>query len=181
MSVAAELRRGWQKLRLVSLWRRAIDAKPLDGFVVGLGERAVLLQIVSNTIDLDGYSALRLADVDAVEPPPRADFYHRALKLRGQRAKEPKGIFVDTFATLLETANLRLSAGDDSSRSCGSEICHIGQVRELTARTLLLDEIDPSANWEGETRYPIAEITRIDFGGRYEEALALVANARERR
>ncbi len=55
------------------------------------------------------------------------------------------------------------------------DVCQIGRVMSVAATTLSLLEIDPGAVWdEAPTRYALKQITRVDFGGDYEEALHLV-------
>ena len=56
---------GDQPLIRVSRGIRRSDE--IDGFVVGLGQAWVLLAVLDPTIDLNGYVALRLADVSKVE------------------------------------------------------------------------------------------------------------------
>jgi hypothetical protein len=49
-------------------------------------------------------------------------------------------------------------------------------VLDVDDRLVRIQEIDPDAAWRREpSEYRISQITRVDFGGGYEEALALVA------
>ena len=51
----------------------------------------------------------------------------------------------------------------------------IGRVVSIVSGKLSLLEIEPGAVWEETpTRYSLEEITRVDFGGDYEDALYLV-------
>jgi hypothetical protein len=55
------------------------------------------------------------------------------------------------------------------------DICVIGKVIRVGEGRVYLLEIKTDASWETEaSHYRLRDITRIDFGGRYEEALALV-------
>ena len=42
---------------------------------------------------------------------------------------------------------------------------------------VVLRKISPVGTWDGEVEYAYEAITRIGFGGRYEEALGLAADA----
>ena len=42
----------------------------------------------------------------------------------------------------------------------------------------MLELVSPAGEWDEEEHYPYERITRIGFGGRYEEALAIAAGAR---
>lgn len=66
--------------------------------------------------------------------------------------------------------------------------CFIGRVEKLTKKKLTLKEIDAAARWEKTRRSQFKNITHVDFGGAYEDALILVAeyesstrSAREKR
>ena len=55
------------------------------------------------------------------------------------------------------------------------EVCFIGRVLGVTQRRLRLVEINTDATWESEpTEYRLDAITRVDFGGGYEDALHIV-------
>ena len=59
-------------------------------------------------------------------------------------------------------------------------MCHIGRVVGVNKDNVSLLEIGPDACWEDVvTDYRTREITRIDFGGAYEDALILVGGLRE--
>jgi hypothetical protein len=49
---------------------------------------------------------------------------------------------------------------------------------ETTNKILVLDNLDPDAKWTGPWSFKLNEITRIDFGGGYERALAATAPKR---
>jgi hypothetical protein len=51
----------------------------------------------------------------------------------------------------------------------------VGAFVRSTAKTVALFEISPTAEWEKVTRFRVADITRLDFGGGYEDALWRVA------
>jgi hypothetical protein len=54
--------------------------------------------------------------------------------------------------------------------------CYIGRLFDVDEDRLLLTYIDPNARWDQDEpdRFRIKDITRIDFGGQYEDALYLV-------
>ena len=62
------------------------------------------------------------------------------------------------------------------------DTCVVGRIRLLTDKTVVLDWISPVGVWDGSTvTLDIADITRIDFGGGYEEALSLSSSLRKAR
>lgn len=58
------------------------------------------------------------------------------------------------------------------------DICWIGSVTSLDAKKLRLLEVDTQAEWKRTPRsIDPADVTRVDIGGSYEEALTLVAGS----
>jgi hypothetical protein len=55
------------------------------------------------------------------------------------------------------------------------DVCSIGRVVGSKRGRVMLLEIRPDATWEASPReYRLNEITRINFGGDYEDALHVV-------
>ena len=56
-----------------------------------------------------------------------------------------------------------------------AEMCSIGRIVGIDRDRVSLLEINPDATWEKKpTDYRLSEITRVNFGGDYEDALAIV-------
>ena len=55
------------------------------------------------------------------------------------------------------------------------DVCRIGRVLRVSRGCVSLLEINPDATWDtAPTDYPLKEITEVNFGGDYEDALYLV-------
>jgi len=171
------LRRLAGKNVIMSLWRENIDSEAVTGYVVDLSSDFVLIHFQSNAITLDGYTVVRIQDLTLVEDKPkRSDFYTEALRLRGYTPKRPVGICLNSIASILESVNKRYPLVTVHREEICNDACAIGRLEKLTEKTLILQWLNPSAQWEGYSpRYRLTSITKIDFGGLYEEALALVA------
>jgi hypothetical protein len=62
------------------------------------------------------------------------------------------------------------------------DVCWVGAVRRLEGKTLWLLEVTTQATWaRTESSFDLDDVTRLDIGGGYEEALHLVAGAPPRR
>jgi hypothetical protein len=59
--------------------------------------------------------------------------------------------------------------------------CWIGFPLEVTGRQLVINRIDANGEWTGPYRMRLGDITRLDFGGGYERALAMTASWRPAR
>jgi len=165
-----------EKRGIVSIWREKVDSQPITGFIVGVSQDFLLIHYRSDAIILDGYTVVRIQDVTLVDDKPKyGEFYTKALKLRGYKPKAPSGIRLDSIASILESTNEHYSLVTIHREGLSND-CTIGRVEKLTDKTVILEWLTPDAQWEGYSpRYRLTSITKIDFGGLYEDALALVA------
>lgn len=156
---------------------RNIEQGHADGYVVGLSERWLLLLLVGDGVVYSGFQAFRLQDISAIAvPSPRAQFYQAVLRKRKLRRPATPKVELTNTARLLSSAALCFPLVTIHREIADPEVCHIGLVQSVNRTFVALLEITPDAAWESaSTKYRLAEITRVDFGGPYEEALALVS------
>ena len=176
-SVLARLERAQEHQLLVHVRRWIPDADRLEGFVVGIGNEWVTLQRLSDRIAFDGWHLLRLKDVQAVSTVPDSDCFEiKALKARKLWPPTSPGLDLDDVNGVLRAvsaATPMVSVFDEFDRP---DACWIGNVVSLDESKLHLLEVDTHAGWRRKPRrFDPADITRIDFGGGYEESLRLVA------
>jgi hypothetical protein len=131
---------------------------------------------VSDGIRYDGFQCFRLRDVRELRVPnPHADFVEKVLRLRGERTPKKPRVKLETLESLLVTASRCFPLVTIHREVVDPHVCHIGRVEGIARGWVPLLEIDPSGVWDAEPiEYRLAEITRVDFGGDYEEALFLV-------
>lgn len=150
------------------------------GYVAALGDALVVLNQVSDRIDLDGFELLRLDDVTSVTAdfPARA-FYQEALVLKGIERQPLKAISLDSLADAIRTIDAQYPAIVlDRERDAPGEVA-VGRVAEQLRTGVKLRWLSPTAAWEPDrTLYRYAAITRVEFDGEYENTLALVAGSR---
>jgi hypothetical protein len=127
---------------------------------------------------LDGYTALRLADLKSVRVVGGPEsFAVMGLEHFREAPIAPKGIGLDTLKDLLATASRRYRLMAIHTEAVYTDVCYIGEVADLSERRLLMSEITPRATWEPKvSRYQFGDITRVEFGGRYVRALAAVSD-----
>lgn len=171
------LRRLVGKNVIVTLWRENLDPQGLTGYIVDLSADFVLIHYRSDAIILDGYTIVRVQDISLVDDKPkRGGFYTEALKLRGYTPTRPVGICLDSTATILESVNNNYPLVTVLRERIFKDECTIGRLEKLTDKTVILQWLTPSAEWDGYSpRYRLTSITKIDFGALYEDALARVA------
>ena len=179
-AVRARLDRAQTDALSVRLQRWIPEADPIDGFVVGIGRRWVVLAKLSDRADIDGWTLVRIKDVQSVGIDPDPDCFHiRALKARGQwPPRSTPVIDLDDLAGVISSAESGgplLSVYQEFARP---DACWIGRVTSLDPDALRLHEVSVGGDWAKESKakaFDPADVTRVEAGGGYEEALHLVA------
>jgi hypothetical protein len=163
---------------LVEFSRKPLDEYKLYGFVLACSNELTLLNVFDDaTYTLNGYSVIRNDDVSlyAVYDRP-AYFPSRVLKLKGIKPQPQPDISVSSFPDLLTSINKRYPLFTIHREAINDDVCFIGRLVKMTPKTFTLLEIDNCAEWDGQHRYRFEDITKVDFGGGYEAALALIAD-----
>jgi hypothetical protein len=155
---------------------RPFERGSVHGYVVDIGPQFFIVALVSAGIRFDGFQCFRLSDVRRLQVPGRyAAFAEAALKRRGERIPNKRRVVVTSLSKLLQTANRAFPLVTIHREQVDPDVCQIGRVVEVRNGRLSMLEIGPDAVWDEKPEtYRLTEITRVDFGGDYEEALHLV-------
>lgn len=156
---------------------RPFEEGSVSGYVLDIGPRWFLLALVGDGIRFNGFQCFRRADVHALQVPhPYATFIEAALKKRGERLPRKPRVSVASIEQLLLSANRAfplVTIHREKAHVDGP--CEIGRIVRVTGGRVTILEIKPDASWEDKAyQYRVREITRVDFGGEYEDALYLV-------
>jgi len=165
---------------------RSFDPCRIAGYAVGIGSWLLLNLLNTDSIALNGYTAVRAHDLRRAVPLADEDegFLVRAARLRKLRPRKPPGISLASTTELLRTAarSFPLVTIHREKSKRDREVCWIGIPERFTGRFVELREVTPAARFRDRTRrHPLAAITEIDFGGGYEAALVDVARQRGER
>jgi hypothetical protein len=149
------------------------------GYVLDIGPQFFLVALVSEGIRLNGFQCFRLSDVRKLQMPDKyARFHEAVLKKRGQRIPKKPSVVVSSLAELLLTANRAFPLVTIHREKVDADACWIGRVVDVRQGRVTLLEIGPGAIWEDDLEtYRLSEITRVDFGGDYEDALQLIGRS----
>jgi hypothetical protein len=174
--VRARLEQAASDTVAVRVSRRIKGSDRLEGFVVGIGRAWLLLAVLDPDTHLNGYAAVRLADVSKVKLRAGVDgLAGRALAARGQWPPAGVALPLDEAAGLVRTAAEVAPLVGLLTEEDDPNAIVIGRPVRLGKRSVRLLEIDPDARWAGEpSRWAYADVTRVDLLDRYQEALALV-------
>jgi hypothetical protein len=94
--------------------------------------------------------------------------------------KKPR-VSVANLEELLLSADLAFGLVTIHREQADPGVCEIGRVVDISKGQLKLLEINPDASWDNEPKnYRLSEITRVDFGGDYEDALQLIGGPSRR-
>lgn len=177
-AVRAQLVSAAARKEIVRIERSGLEGGLVDGFVAKCGADVFVLEVLDDSVRLNGFSCMRYTDVSSCEAPsPREAFQRRVLALRGQ-SRRPPNLISDaaTLGSVLEDARRSFPLVALFREAEAPDICFIGAIAALSDAAITLREITPDGVWESAPRvYPLSEITRLDFGGAYEEALFLGA------
>jgi hypothetical protein len=165
---------------LVELCRRPKIKERIAGFVVGYSESLILLHRLDwNTFILDGYTILRDKDVKKKRFFTRSSYWqNKAIKKLGLRSKPLPGLALRDWCEAIGGISRRFPLIHLEREIAYPRECYIGAPLETINKILVLDNLDPDAKWTGPWSFKLNEITRIDFGGGYERALAATAPKR---
>ncbi len=153
----------------------------ITGFAVAWSSEVVLFHRFDwDTFQLNGYTAVREPDISAFRFFSRSGHWQfRAAVALKLQPIVPAGIEVSSIASLITSAAASFPLLSFHPEIRDRDVCYIGPVLKLTAQTCLIDDLGPGAEWSGARRLRLADITRIDFGGGYEQALAMTAPKRK--
>ena len=180
MTVAERLRAFMRSGALIQFTRPFESGRAL-GYVRNVGREFFLMSIVSDGCRFDGFQAIRLRDVRRLKPHRWSAFVESALKARRERRPRKPKVSVASLSALLSTAGRRFPLVSIHRERHYPNECQIGRVIRVARGRVSLLLIDPGARWDDSTAsYALREITRVDFGGTYEDALYRVGGDPER-
>lgn len=179
-SVLARLERAQTDSLSVRLKRWIPEGDAIDGFVVGIGRRWVVLANLTGRADIDGWTFVRIKDIQSVGIEPDSDCFDiRALKARGQWPPPSLPVLhLDDLSGVISSAESGGPLLSIFTEFARPDACWIGRVTSLDADALRLHEVKVGGEWAKKSKakaFDPADVTRVEAGGGYEEVLHLVA------
>jgi hypothetical protein len=164
------LKMAHSKKAMMRVTRRGVTWKTY-GWTVGFSQEWTLIQVYDDA-QCKGWSAIRTGDIHAITTDD--SIVSRALALWGEQPKSFPELDLSSLAALLGTVHHYFPLVTLHFEVIDPGVCYIGRVVRLGKRAVTLREIEPDASWDATLhKYPYSTITRVDFGGRYEDALWL--------
>ena len=160
--------------RFVRLYRK-FEPAPVRGYVLDVGREFFLMAVVNDGVRYEGFQCFRVRDTTSVGADPYAEFAEAALRKRGLRRPRKPRVSMQSLVELLETGSRAFPLVTIHREEVDRDGCQVGRVMGVGRGRVRLLEIAPNATWDKKPRaYRLSEITRVDFGGDYEQALFLV-------
>jgi hypothetical protein len=159
---------------LIEFDRRPVVGEGIAGFVVAATPEVVLVHRLDwNTFSLDGYCAMRTRDIQRRRWLNRpTSWQETALRVKKIKPVSLPFVSADSFCDLLISISDAFSLITIHTELRDEGVCYVGRVKKLTDRYLVIFNLDTKAAWKGARRFRWADITRVDFGDGYAEALA---------
>jgi hypothetical protein len=162
---------------------RIKGAESTIGFVVDFSPDLILFQVLNTDVFLlNGYTVIRSEDVKQYRAFDKSQFWQaRAVRRFGLNPVRPPGISLSSLPDLLKSIGNRYPLITVHPQRKNPEVCYIGSLLSLARSTFTINDLDSDAEWSGPRRFRYSDVTRVDFGGGYEKALAATAPSRARR
>ena len=175
MTKISLLKQALHKKQLVK-FTRPFEEGSVNGYILDIGPKFFLIALVEDASRFNGFQCIRISDVRNLQAPDNNSlFIETALKKLGRKMPSKPRLKLETAHTILSSANAVFPLVTIHLEQADPGLCHIGLVKEMNRTHVSLLEIGMDAFWDRKpTEHKLSEITRIDFGGNYEEALHLV-------
>lgn len=158
--------------RTLMRFHRRFEDGWVNGYVVGIGPAFVMLAEVSDHVRFNGFGCYRLADIRNLRPAAYSEFMEAALEKLGEVQPETPPVALNSVSDILATAGVLFPM---VTVHTDKNVSYIGAVVRVDGGVVWMQDIGPDAIWDARaTARSLEHVTRIDFGGAYEAALALV-------
>lgn len=161
--------------RVIVRVTRSGDLDLVDGVVLGVGRRWVLLAATEETGHLEGHVAVRLKHVRDVERS--TSFATRfATTQAGWPPVRPEGVDLDRTSALVRGLATLGELVAVEQEKWVPDVMWVGAVDEVRDGWLWLLEVRVDATWHDESLgYPLRRLSKVAVGSRYLTTLASVA------
>lgn len=163
--------------QIVNIRRRSRPGYTIDGFVLAVGRRWVLLSKTTEGGHFDGYAAIRISDIKNVRPDRsfQSDFAKTRPEWPPALPSARGRLDLDTNRGMLRSL-LAPNHIAGIERNLRVDATWIGVPYDMTKKFLYLWEVTPQATWnEAPFGYRLKTITTVIFDDRYQTALAAMA------
>ncbi|ACL02264.1 conserved hypothetical protein [Desulfatibacillum aliphaticivorans] len=164
---------------LVQIGRQDLDGEDFlfHGFILDFSREHVLIQLISDRFDLDGYEVLRTENITLLDSEfEHRRFLERALGIRGMRPIPLEGIDLKDTRSMFRSVEKQFPLLVIHREWDSDGECEVGRIKMAADEFYTLKALSPTAEWVDDDKvYRYSDVTRVCFGGDYETTLARVA------
>lgn len=167
--------------KLIEIRRHIKGTKNTCGFVVDFTPEIILFHSLDwDTFRLNGYTAILDADIKDFRVFDRSTYWqHRAVKHYQLEPTPLPTVSIASLSALLSTVAAQFPFVTVHRERINPDVCYIGPLAKLSRETFTIEDLNYYAEWTGPRRIRFKDLTRLDFGGGYEAALAATAPKRK--
>lgn len=173
------LARSIDSRRIVEISRSSVTDWAALGIPVKQSAEFLCMLNVDEHYTFNGFSLLRLEDIDCISMwKERQEMVQYVLARRHLEIPamhfpiaDPEVKLPHILALVQNTyplVTIHREGIDDS-------VCYVGTIAALKKKSFVLNLLGTAAEWEGTRKFRYSDVTRVDFGGKYEDALWLYA------
>jgi hypothetical protein len=149
----------------------------LTGAILDVGPDSLLVhRFDDESMKFTGWSLILLEALNRYRP--NTSFVSEFVKAKRLRPKIPREADLTSLSSTLQWLQSSWPVVIVHRQVRFPDEVQVGSIAALTSKTMTLDLIDTDAQWSGSYRIRLNEITRIDFGGHYEDALIEMSTSR---
>jgi hypothetical protein len=144
-----------------------------------VGPDLLVLRLIDDNVIANGFVVLRTLDITSLQvPAPYATFIEQVLQRRGgERAPPGRLPAALSFESMVSYAARYWPLVSLFTERSKPDVFNVGQLIGVLdeRRRVSIRPVEPGGRWSRKKSIMIAvdKISRIDFGGLYEEALAI--------
>jgi hypothetical protein len=171
----------WTK-QFVNIFRKLDPKVKWRGYVVGVNDTFVLLQYLnSDTVTLSGYMVFRIKDIESAYVVGNENFLPRAVASKGMQPQTPLDVIITDFSGVISSVNDHYPLIVIARERKEPKVIYLGRVEQLGKKSVYLRTVDMRGEWVSTHKFAYKDITRIEFGDGYSEALWRATQARNKR
>ncbi len=166
---------------IVEFNRKPLDKQSLFGFILACNDDFTLIQEFDRSLFItDGYRVFRNNSVKGYKVYNDKNYFlNEVIYFKKIKPKPLTGISIENWTEILQTANKKFRLLVIEREKVNNKICNIGKLETVKKKSFTLKEIDADAVWIESFKYKFDDLTKVGFGGHYENTLSLVAGKRE--
>ena len=164
-----------QKSRTLVRFESRFEDGFISGYVLGVGPAWFMLLLVDDRVRFNGHQFFRMSNISKLRTDPYEKFVETAMKKRKLRRPKAPRVDLSTTETLLRSTLGKCPLTTIHTEGVDPNVCYIGRIIAIDATTGSMLEIRPGAVWHRKpSSFRLRDITRLNIGGDYEDALYLV-------